>query len=272
METFFLPAADGARFCVYHPPQGVVGTGVVFAPAFAEEMNKSRHVVAQASRRLAALGVGVLLIDLKGCGDSTAAFEDATWEDWRSDVHLAVDFMHRRGHKRLVLWGMRLGALLAAQCAASMSMEVSRCLFWQPVILGETHLTQFLRLRVANAMLRGARRGETGKDVRARLAAGEIQEVAGYCLSPAMAATLERLDLVSLRPSCPVDWFEVVPEAHRAPLPGAARVIDAWQERGTPVALMPVVAEPFWGATNAAELLQCPDLVDATARLAQAWK
>lgn len=271
MEAFFLPAPDGARFCVYHPPKGLVGTGVVFAPAFAEEMNKSRHLVAQASRRLAALGIGVLLIDLKGCGDSTAAFKDATWDDWRSDMQLAADFMHKRGHKPLVLWGMRLGALLAAQCAAQMSASVSRCLLWQPVVLGETHLSQFLRLRVANAMLSGAQGGETSKAVRARLAGGECQEIAGYSLSPAMAVAMERLDLESLRPPCPVDWLEVIPEEHRALSPAASRVIGAWQDQGTRVSLTPLVAEPFWGATNAAELVQCQAIVDATARVALEW-
>lgn len=234
-------------------------------------MNKARHVVAQASRRLAALGIGVLLIDLKGCGDSTSAFEDATWDDWRSDMHLAADFMHRRGHKPLVLWGMRLGALLAAQCAVEMAAAVSRCLLWQPVVLGETHMSQFLRLRVANAMLSGAQGGETSKAVRARLAGGESLEIAGYRLSPALAATIERLDLESLRPPCPVRWLEVIPEEHRAPPPAALRVIGVWQHQGTPVTLTPLVAEPFWGATNAAELVQCQAIVDATAKAALEW-
>ena len=271
MQAFFLPAPKGARFCVYHPPNGKVGAGVIFVPAFAEEMNKSRHVVAQTARRLAAIGVGVLLIDLMGCGDSSEAFEEATWDDWRGDIQLAVEFMRKCGHEPLVLWGMRLGAILAAQCAVDMPSAPARCLFWQPVAQGGAHLSQFLRLRLANAMLSGAKEGETGKELRARLAAGECLEIAGYRLSPSMAATLERLELQSIRPSCPVHWIEVIPEEHRPLPPAATRVIEAWKKSGTNVTLTPVVADPFWGATNAAELVQCRAIVDATAQEVRAW-
>jgi len=271
VQAFFLPAAEGSRFCVYHPPASPVRAGVVFVQAFAEEMNKSRHLVAQASRALAAQGIGVLLMDLKGCGDSTGLFEDASWDDWRSDVHLAAQFMRGRGHARLALWGMRLGALLAAQCAAEMPTDVTRCVFWQPVLQGETHLAQFLRLRLASAMFSGTKSDETGKTLRARLAAGEKIEVAGYLLSPSMATALSGLDLASLRPPCPVSWFEVVADEQRAASPAASRVIAAWRDRGTPVDLTTLAAEPFWGASNAAELVQCPGIVEATARQAKAW-
>ena len=271
MEAFFLPAPKGARFCVYHAPSGKCGAGVVFVPAFAEEMNKSRHVVAQTARRLAAMGVGVLLIDLMGSGDSSARFEEATWEDWRSDIHLALDFMQQRGHLPLALWGMRLGATLAVQCAIDMPAAVTRCLIWQPVAQGDAHLSQFLRLRLANALLSGAKGGETGKSLRSLLAAGECLEVAGYRLSPSMAATLELLELESTCPPCPVHWVELIPEEHR-PLPlAASRVIEAWKRSGTPVSLTRLVADPFWGATNAAELVQCQAIVDATAHEVQVW-
>lgn len=255
---------------MYHPPSGNVGSGVIFVPAFAEEMNKSRHVVAQTARRLAAMGMGVLLIDLMGCGDSSGVFEEATWDDWRSDIRLAVEFMHQRGHGPLVLWGMRLGALLAVQCAVDMPGAVARCLLWQPVAQGEAHLSQFLRLRLANALLSGAKGGETGKGLRALLAAGECLEIAGYRLSPSMATTLERLELESMRPPCPVQWVEVIPEESRSLPPAATRVIDAWKKSGTSVTVTPLVAEPFWGATNAAELVQCQAIVNATAKEMQA--
>lgn len=271
MEAFFLPAPNGARFCLYHEPTGTVRAGVIFVPAFAEEMNKSRHVVAQMARRLAASGVGVLLIDLQGCGDSTGTLEDSSWDDWREDLRLATGFMRQRGHDALVLWGMRLGAVLAAQCASERPSDFVRCLLWQPVAQGEAHLSQFLRLRMANALLSGAKQGETGKQLRARLAGGESLEIAGYRLSSAMAAALERLDLGSIRPPCPVDWFEVLPEANRALPVAAARVIEQWRDAGTDVSLTPIVGEPFWGATNAAELVQCESLVEGTMRVAKGW-
>lgn len=256
---------------MYHPPHGVPRGSVVFVHAFAEEMNKSRHIVAQASRRLAAQGLGVLLMDLKGCGDSTGSLVDASWDDWRDDVRLAVGHMRRLGHGPLVLWGMRLGAMLAAQGASDAQDAVARCVFWQPVTQGESHLVQFLRLRLANAMLSGAKDGESGKALRARLAAGESLEIAGYPLSSSMSASLERMNLEALRPPCPVHWFEVIAQPQQ-PLPAAAvRVTSAWTALGSALTVTPLVAEPFWGATNATELVQCPALVEATAHEARAW-
>ena len=42
MEPLFLQASPGRRFCLYYPPagSGAPSRGVVYAPPFAEEMNK----------------------------------------------------------------------------------------------------------------------------------------------------------------------------------------------------------------------------------------
>lgn len=283
MEAFFLQAPGGSRFCVYHPPRRGDGEsgdapGFVFVPAFAEEMNKARHVVSQTARRLAGLGIGVLLIDLAGCGDSSGSMRDATWDDWRADIALGQHFLRTRGHRRVSLWGMRLGATLAAQCArdaAAAGQAVERCVLWQPVLNGEAHLNQFLRLRMANAMLSGEaaeRAGESSKSLRARLAAGEVLEVAGYDLAPALAAAIEHAVLDEAAPPCPMDWFEVLPEADRPLPPAASRVSASWRQQPLPCTLTCVVGEPFWAATHAAELIQCEPLVEATAAAAPQWR
>ena len=69
------------RFAVLHwPAEPRVPLGlVVHAPAFAEEMNKSRRMVALQARALAEDGLAVLLVDPLGCGDSPGDFGDATW-------------------------------------------------------------------------------------------------------------------------------------------------------------------------------------------------
>ena len=256
---------------MHHAASRPGGLGVVFAAPFAEEMNKSRHVVAQTARRLALAGHSVLSIDLKGCGDSSGTLDEATWDDWRQDIGLAVDWMRARGPSRVVLWGFRLGAMLAAQAAVERPEAVVRCLLWQPVSLGETHLAQFLRLRVANAMFSGQKSNETGKSLRARLGAGETLEVAGYSLCPKLAQDLEGLDLAATRPPCPVDWVEVAGEAGQPLSAATVRVAEGWRRGGTEVHVQSIVAQPFWAATNAAELVQCEALVDTSAKLAGAW-
>jgi exosortase A-associated hydrolase 2 len=274
VEAHFLPSPQGLLFCVHYPAARFVpdAVGTVFVPAFAEEMNKSRHVVAQASRRLAAMGSGVLVLDLYGCGDSEGRFEDATWERWQDDVSRAVDWMHGRGYRRLRLWGMRVGALLAAEVARLRAGAIERCIFWQPTVSADTFLTQFLRLRMASAMLTGAKDMETTKALRARLRAGETLEIAGYGLSPTMAEALAKRGLEALPPSCPVEWFEVVAERDAETNPATARVVSNWRSLGGEVNLTLVPGDAFWSAASAVELMQCPSLVDATAGAAQAWQ
>lgn len=272
MEAFFLPADRGARLCVHHAPLTPRGVGLVALPAFAEEMNKSRHVVAQAARALAAGGVGVLTIDLFGCGDSSGSLADATWDDWLADARLALDWMRAQGYGTLGLWGTRVGALLAAETAQRPEAGVAGCLFWQPVASGEAALVQFLRLRSAGAMIAGKpQQGETVKDLRTRLAAGETLDIAGYPLSPALAERLAATDLAPLRPACKVHWIEIVAEAGRGPGAGSAQVIAKWQAQGLQPSIELLVAEPFWAATNAAELVQCPAIVQATVAGVRSW-
>jgi alpha-beta hydrolase superfamily lysophospholipase len=67
-EAFFLPAASGQRFCLFHQPDSLTAArgAVVYVHPFAEEMNKSRRMAALQAKALAAAGYAVLQIDLHG--------------------------------------------------------------------------------------------------------------------------------------------------------------------------------------------------------------
>ena len=273
MEAFFLPTESGARFCIHHPPIGAanLGIAVVFAPAFAEEMNKARHVVAQTARRLSDLGIGVLLVDPLGCGDSDGNLEDATWAAWHADVHSGASWLAEHGYRRFWVWGMRLGALLAAESVAVSPTVFERCILWQPVSSGEAHLIQFLRLRTASAVLSDSKAGESVKQLRAQLREGAQLEVAGYCLTSRLAMDIDSRRLDEITPACPVSWFEVVADESDQPSASSNRVLQAWQDKGVRIQVVGVEGESFWSAVSAAELIQCPSLVEATAQAAHDW-
>src|SRR5690606_29370002 len=118
--------------------------------------------------RLAALGIDVLLLDPFGTGDSAGDFGEARWETWRADAEAAVAWLGERCGGPVGLWGLRLGAVLAADVAAQANGRIAYLVLWQPVLFGERFLTQFLRLRVAAGM-GGQAVQETTKDLRARL-------------------------------------------------------------------------------------------------------
>jgi exosortase A-associated hydrolase 2 len=269
-EPFFLEATNGQRFCLYHAPQGPCRGALLYVHPFGDEMNRTRRLAAQQARALAADGIGVLLLDLHGCGDSSGDFADARWETWKDDLALGSAWLRERLGVPVGLWGVRLGALLALDYAAAGQVP-ARLLLWQPVMSGAA----FLRLRVAGAMLAQGAAGAPGKDsggtgaLRARLAAGEALEVGGYEIAPALAAALEACDAAGLAGQlaangCEVDWLEIATAPGRPPGPATLRIAEGWRACGVRLRLEQAEAPPFWSTQ---EIAQCPALLAATSAL-----
>jgi exosortase A-associated hydrolase 2 len=260
----FLPGESGQLFSLYRGSPAMA-TVAVFVPAFAEEMNKSRRMFTLTAEALADRGIGSLILDLYGTGDSAGDFADARWERWRSDVQQACAWLVARGHRQIVLVGLRLGALLALHAAGAIP-EVTRIVLWQPVLSGESLVTQFLRTDVVARMLTQADSRSSTETLRAQLRNGEPIEVAGYMLAPALVQSLESLRLETLMPehNVSVDWIDVVVDAGRGSTPAGERVRHAWQEQGVNVNYQIVSGPPFWSSV---EIAEAPELVLATTTL-----
>src|SRR5471032_708741 len=263
---FFLAAAGGRRYCLYHPAAGDCHGALVYVPPFGEEMHKARRMAALQARALARQGVAVLQIDLYGCGDSGGDFSAARWAIWRDDVGLACDWLAERSGHRPGLLGLRLGALLALDYAASAATAPPHLLLWQPVADGASFLTQFLRLRTAGAMLEGGDGAERNgtQALRARLRAGETLEIGGYELAPELAAAIDGLKLETLAGAAAAPHCFDIGAAGRAPPPVLARIIQAWRARGLQPTLTLVDGPPFWASQ---EITTCPDLLEPTLAL-----
>jgi exosortase A-associated hydrolase 2 len=143
---------------------------------------------------------------------------------------------------------LRLGALLALDYARNAPHPVAAIILWQPVLNGAAYLTQFLRLRMAGALVADAGAEQTGtRALRAALQGGEVLEIGGYDLAPPLAAALDALDPAELMaPACPVHWFEAV-SAPGGPLPpGPARVAAHWRDNDVELHMHTVHCPPFW--------------------------
>lgn len=91
---------------------------ILFVPPLFEEMNRTRALLADVMRRLAALGHGCWLPDLSGTGESLRALGDVTWHDWRHDVTAACTYVSQRAENVLIA-SLRGGALLDDAAAGS---------------------------------------------------------------------------------------------------------------------------------------------------------
>jgi exosortase A-associated hydrolase 2 len=262
-RAFFLPAdrpAGGQRFCLFHAPRGGTAKGsLVYVPPFAEEMNKSRRMAALQSRVFADAGYAVLQIDLLGCGDSSGDFGDATWSDWVDDVLLACRWLRSRPVGPLWLWGLRAGCLLAAEAAGRLE-QPSRLLFWQPTPSGKPVLQQFLRLQTAAELLSGTVKGGV-EALRAKLAAGELVEVAGYRIAAALASGLERAELTPCGNVERLQWLEVSTRSEATLGPASLRAVERWQAAGCAVEARVVHGPAFWQTT---EIEDAPALLPAS--------
>jgi len=258
-DVFFLPAAGNEqRLCLFHAPAGAARSKILYLHPFAEEMNKSRRMAALACRALAEAGHAVLQIDLRGCGDSSADFGDASWADWQADVQLGLAALDARVPDDLPtwLWSLRAGCLLAV---GDWGRPVNH-LFWQPMVRGKLALQQFLRLKLAADMASGADKGAM-EQMKTDLAAGRSVEVAGYTLGPALASGLEAAELAPTGRPGRVEWLELSAREDASLLPASEPPIKRWQGTGWQVCAQVVRGPAFW-ATGEIEV--APALIDRT--------
>lgn len=245
-RAFFLDSTKGRRFALLTEPSGACRGALLYLHPFAEEMNKSRRMAALGARAFAEHGWTVLQLDHFGCGESSGDFSNVDWQDWIDDVEAGYEWLRADGHPAPALWSLRAGSLLASDWLARRGTGVA-LLLWQPVANGKQHLTQFLRLRAAADMAGDADARATIGRLRAEIGAGKTVEVAGYGISPALAAGLEGATL-SLPAGFqgPVAVLEVVAGERTAPSPGLAASVAKWRDADVSVSLEVVPGAAFW--------------------------
>lgn len=268
-EAFFLPGGATAgsrfcpRFCLLTRAEAPRGT-LIFVHAFAEEMNKSRRMVALAAAAFAGCGWNTLQVDLTGCGDSDGDFGDASWAAWNGDLQDAWAWAAEHLSGPLALWSLRSGALVLSDWLRS-SGVVAPLLLWQPVANGRQHLTQFLRLKAAGEMLADADAKASMEAIRSSLQAGDAVEIAGYGLSAALASGMEAATLsLPAAYGAPVAAFEVGPPDRTEVSPALRVLVERWSKAGVQVRAEAVAGPAFW---QTQEIELCPGLIEASVRV-----
>lgn len=249
LRPFFFDGTRGRLLCVSYERAAAVPpkAAVLFFPPFAEELNKTRRMVALQARKLALLGHSVLVPDLYGTGDSEADFVAARWEIWVDDLVRLRQWLAEREGPEIALWSLRTGALLAADVSAAGEWAPECWLLWQPVVNGQQFLTQFLRLKVA-AELTGRGPAVDSRALRAELKSGAAIEIAGYELTGALAESLDSrvLSAATLARAARVGLFELTSSLQPALSPVAQRLVAECRGHGASIHAEAIQGQPFW--------------------------
>ena len=263
-EASYVKSGDGHILCTHFIPEGEQKDTLIFLPSVAEEMNRCRVMVAMQARCLAQKGIGVVLVDYYGTGDSQGHFKDTDWDIWKRNVLDVCEWVEEKNLNVLGLWGLRMGALLAAEVNHDNPGRFKKLVLWQPVISGKTYMTQLFRMRMARQM-DGGSAIEKPDEVRARIQHGEAIEIGGYLYSAQLAAQLDSKELMAynMGSHVTVDWFESIRSREAAFPVGSQKLHQQWLESGVDLSVHSFVGDAFW---QMPERALAPELIDITTR------
>ena len=249
-RPFFMDTAAGRLFAIHHlPPAGVAVRGhVLCALPFNEEMNRSRSMVTLLAQALAAIGIGTLVVDLLGTGDSQGDYVDARWDVWLANLAGAEAWLQSQDGGCVALWGIRLGAILAAELHARAANPQVALLLWQPVVEGKVHLNQFMRVKIAAQMDRAELPKLTTAAIRQQWLAGQPVEIVGYDIHPELALAIEVASLTSHRvaKNTAVLWLEQVVNDSSEPSIASRKALQTWPGDGVRLTTELFDGPPFW--------------------------
>jgi len=201
-------------FGIWHEPTHASQGAFVFCAPFAEEEKCSHRVMGDVACAFAQAGYAVLRFHYRGCGDSAGEFEEFTLDDWRQDIHAALNFVRSRASS-LNLLGLRLGASLAAQVAEERD-DVERLILWEPLLNGRRYVSQnLLRKRLRAALTDSTRHAPDATDFDGYLVTDRLQsDLNALDLRAAPLRFGGRVLIVSIGASAPTSRFTALQNAY----------------------------------------------------------
>jgi pimeloyl-ACP methyl ester carboxylesterase len=192
-EPFWLETPAGPAFAWHHAPAGAARqAAVLLCRPFGYEAQASQRAYRHLAVELAGAGFHVVRFDYQGTGDSSGGdTDDARWTAWIATVQSAADWVRSAlGIERVVLFGTRLGALVAA--ASAKPSRADALVLFAPPQTGRAWLRE---ARAIQAMIDAPKPPSSAPP-------GEEQS-AGFVIVSATAAAIAAFDLASLGPLAP---------------------------------------------------------------------
>jgi alpha-beta hydrolase superfamily lysophospholipase len=185
----FIDGVSRPLFLWHHAPADAMrrGAAVVLCPPLGYEYMSAYRTWRVLAQQLSAVGFDVIRFDYDGTGNSAGISDDPQQLDaWIGSISCAMAEARRvAGSSRLALVGLRTGATLALEAAASQDQSVDRLVLWSPFESGRAWL------REAKAFARLSRQDHA---VEEESTDGSLNG-AGHILPPRAVAQLQRWDV-----------------------------------------------------------------------------
>jgi alpha-beta hydrolase superfamily lysophospholipase len=238
-------AQAGSCFGWFHPAHGASrSTGVVLCRPMGYEVLCSYRTYSLLAETLAHAGFDVLCFDYPGTGDSAGADTDAgRVAAWIGGVEAAVAHIKQlAGVSRVALFGVRLGATLAAEAADRMG-GIDSLVLWAPCAGGR-------------AFVREMRAASAGRSMGASEAGPDELDAMGCLYTAPTLAALQALDCTRV-PRAPARHVLIIT---RDDMPGEGPLAARYRELGMDVTVAnwpgyaAMVGEPLGAALQPATL------------------
>ena len=192
----FIQGEKGRLFYLVRKPKfRDVKFVMILVQPFAEEANKSRHMMSQLVGKIVSLDGMAIIYDHFGTGDSEGDSSQGHLEMWRNDLELVVNKFLASVNAPLTLCAIRTGALITLGLPVNLLSKVNRLYLINPVLNGKQFIDQFFRLRMAAGLLGNGGKKITAADIREELHKYGSTEIAGYQLSEKLVDQFEIFDL-----------------------------------------------------------------------------
>lgn len=219
ITPFWFGPEDSQMLGWYHAPHGTgARTAVLLCPPFGHEYLVSYRAYRKLAETLAQAGIPCLFFDYDGTGDS-AESDLPRVQAWRESIVSAANALRKiSGLSSVTLFGVRLGALLAASMVEAVS--ASALVMFAPVVSGRAFVREQLGFARMSPLA-------VSDESRQKLT---DEEVVGYVFTKVTQQDLGALDLMNMDCKVPVLIID------RDDMPGQVnKLLSAWQTSGCDV-------------------------------------
>lgn len=166
-ETELFIDPEARTFATHHHATGT--RFAIIAPPLFEELARTRKVLVNMARELAASGVDAIRFDYRGTGLSAGTTRELSVSRAGDALAGAVAYAQGLGAARIDLLGFRFGGYLAL--AKASELPVARIIVWEPVLDLTAYFQEQLRIEVSNQVATFGRVRRTRDELVAELRA-----------------------------------------------------------------------------------------------------